>query len=225
MVWKGNLAKFEKEQNLRKQRSHTHQIWFPHQPILACIFEPILFFESHGCPWSEGKFWLFWKETKKGQNLRNWRIYTHQIWFSCISRQPLLPCIFWANSILWPQGVCSHGPKGKFEGKQNGVKSPKPERPHPLMSLNKNNTKANTKTFWTKTLKLWVILNLWALLKQHWTSVTCGFSFLSTHPSPIFSLYVLNFLFQIFLTCQIWWKHCTGSLIVCLIWIIVFLRD
>ena len=72
-------------------------------------------------PWSEGKFWPFWRQTKNDQNLRNWRSHTHQNWFACISGQPLLAWIFWADSIFWPPWTIVHGLKGnfgRFEGKR-----------------------------------------------------------------------------------------------------------
>ena len=53
-------------------------------------------------PWSEGKIWLFWRQAKKGKNLRNQRYHAHQSWFACVSNQPLLAWIFWASSIFWP---------------------------------------------------------------------------------------------------------------------------
>ena len=53
-------------------------------------------------PWFEGKFWPFWRQTKKEQNLRNRKSHAHQNWFACVSHQPLLAWIFWANSIFWP---------------------------------------------------------------------------------------------------------------------------
>ena len=76
-------------------------------------------------PWSEGKFWPFWRQTKKKQNLWNRRSHTHQNWFACVSHQPLLAWIFWANSIFWPPWTIVHGPKGNFgkcEGKQKWAK-------------------------------------------------------------------------------------------------------
>ena len=72
-------------------------------------------------PWSEGKFWLFWRQMKNEQNLRNWKGHTHQNWFACISHQPLLAWIFWADSIFWPPWTIVHGRKEKFgcfEGKR-----------------------------------------------------------------------------------------------------------
>ena len=41
-------------------------------------------------PWSEGKFWLLLKATKKKPNLQKRKSHAHQNWFPCISRQPLL---------------------------------------------------------------------------------------------------------------------------------------
>ena len=60
-------------------------------------------------PWSEGKFWPFWRQMKKGQNLQNRKDHAHQNWIACISRQPLLAWIFWGDSILWPPWT-----EGKF---------------------------------------------------------------------------------------------------------------
>ena len=53
-------------------------------------------------PWFEGKFWPFWRQTKKEQNLWNQNSHAHQNWFACVSHQPLIAWIFWANSIFWP---------------------------------------------------------------------------------------------------------------------------
>ena len=62
---------------------------------------------------SKGNFVRFEWQMKKGQNLRNWRSHAHQIWFPCISGQPLLAKILWGNSIFWlPWTIYS--PKGKF---------------------------------------------------------------------------------------------------------------
>ena len=55
------------------------------------------------------KFCPFWRQTKKGQYLRNQTSYTHQIWFPCISHQSLLAWFFWANSIFWPPWTIVHG--------------------------------------------------------------------------------------------------------------------
>ena len=41
-------------------------------------------------PWSERKFWLFLKASKKESYLRNLKGHAHQNWFACISHQPLL---------------------------------------------------------------------------------------------------------------------------------------
>ena len=65
-------------------------------------------------PWSEGKVWLFWRQTKNEQYLWNRRGHTYQNWFACISHQPLLAWIFWANSIFWPPWTIVHGRKGNF---------------------------------------------------------------------------------------------------------------
>ena len=65
-------------------------------------------------PSSEGKIWLFWRQAKKGQNLRNWRGHAHQYWFPCILCWSLLAWIFWANSILWPPMDYSPWSKGKI---------------------------------------------------------------------------------------------------------------
>ena len=76
-------------------------------------------------PWFEGKFWLFWRQTKKEQNLRNRRGYAHQNLFACVSHQLLLAWIFWANSIFWPPWTIVHGSKGSFgcfEGKRKRSK-------------------------------------------------------------------------------------------------------
>ena len=66
-------------------------------------------------PCSEGKFWPFWRQTKKGQNLQNRKDHAHQNWIACISRQPLLAWIFWADSIFWLPWTIAHGPKGNFD--------------------------------------------------------------------------------------------------------------
>ena len=52
--------------------------------------------------------------TKKGQNLGNQKSHANQIWFPCVSGQPLLAWIFWADSIFWPPWTIVHGPKGNF---------------------------------------------------------------------------------------------------------------
>ena len=65
-------------------------------------------------PWSEGRFWLFWRQMKKGQNLRNRRSHAHQIWFPCISLQPLPAWIFWADSNFWPPWTIVHGTFTRF---------------------------------------------------------------------------------------------------------------
>ena len=54
-------------------------------------FKPIPFFDPMDYnPWSEEKFWLLLKATKKEPNLRNRRGHSHQNWLACISHQPLL---------------------------------------------------------------------------------------------------------------------------------------
>ena len=81
-------------------------------------------------PCSEGKFWPFWRQTKKGQNLQNRRCHAHQNWFPCISNQPLIAWIFWADSIFWPPWTIAHVPKGnfdRFEGKRKRDKISKTE--------------------------------------------------------------------------------------------------
>ena len=45
------------------------------------------------------------------------RSHAHQNWFACISHQPLLAWIFWANSIFWPPWTIVHGSKGNFLNK------------------------------------------------------------------------------------------------------------
>ena len=65
-------------------------------------------------PWSEGKFWSFWRQTKKGQNLQNRKSHAYQNWFACISCQPLLAWIFKADSIFWPPWTIVHGLKGNL---------------------------------------------------------------------------------------------------------------
>ena len=96
----------------------------PHPPKLFCMH----FTTTSTCmnflsrfyfwpPWTEGKIWLFWRQAKKGQNLWNWKGYTHQNWFACISQQPLLAWIFlspfcfltlmeyspWSKREIWRQ--------------------------------------------------------------------------------------------------------------------------
>ena len=98
-------------------------------------------------PWSEGKFWLFWRQMKNEQNLRNWKNHTHQNRFACISHQPLLAWIFWANSIFRPPWTIVHGRKGNFgcfEGNINVAISPKPERSHPPKSVCMHFTSTST---------------------------------------------------------------------------------
>ena len=92
-------------------------------------------------------FWcLCWRGRQKESNdnyctssyqlaiSQNWRSHAPWNWFACVSSQPLLVWIFWADSIFWHPWTIVHGPKGNyghFKGKQKGAITPKPERPHP----------------------------------------------------------------------------------------------
>ena len=99
-----------KDQNLRNRRSHTPTKFgfyaFHINLYLHEFFELILFFDPMDySPWSEGKFWPFWGQVIKDQNLRNRRSHTNQIWFLCISHQPLLVYIFELILFFDPHGL------------------------------------------------------------------------------------------------------------------------
>ena len=70
---------FSKTGDIMPTKIGLHAFWVNF--YLHEFFEPILFFDFHGLPWSEGKIWPFLKANKKEPNLRNWRGHAHQIWF------------------------------------------------------------------------------------------------------------------------------------------------